>query len=181
MREDVFPRYDVQKYGQLLMNTIAKALADLKKLRVTHAIYWSLPSAPSEKRDYITSIEVPVDQFPYKTTGVDVHGGSNANEFYLTLRIAENKAILQAEMTTDELLTTKYRGILDVLSADAVLKLVNLLEKWINDRCKSIQDSYQKDPARMKWYLGEPDLLWRRQMCKELHSILVRKTEETTS
>jgi len=176
VREDTFPRYDVQEYGQLIMDTIAKALAALKELGVTHAVYWSFPWALPKRDDYITRIEVPVDQFPYKSTGVDVRV-DNVDKFDLTLRIAEDKAVLEAEMTINELLTPQYQGILDALSADAVLKLVNSLEKWVNDRHKSIQDSYQKDPARMRWYLTEPDLLWRKQMCKELHSVLVRKSE----
>jgi hypothetical protein len=177
VREDAFPRYDVQEYGQLITNTIAKVLADLKKLGVTHAVYWSYPWALPKRDDYITRIEVPVDQFPYKSTGVDVSVDSNVDKFDLTLRIAEGKAVLEAEMTLDELLTSR-RGILDALSADAVLKLVNALENWVNNRHKSIQDSHHKDPARMSWYLAEPDLLWRKQMCKELHSVLVRKEEQ---
>lgn len=175
-REDIWPPYDVQQYAQLLINTITKALADLKKLGITKAEYWALYYAPDLKRDHVTSITIPLDQFPYKNPGVDVHI-DNVDKFNLTLRIAEGLVEVQADMTIDELLTLQYRPLLDALSADAVLKLVNMLENHINERNQNIQYSYEKDHARMRWHLAEPDLLRRKQMCKDLHSVFVRKTE----
>lgn len=178
VKKDKFPRYDVQKYTQLIMDIMPKALADLKKLGVTHAIYSSLPHGTTpENRDFVARIEIPVDQFPYKSTGVDVRLSGNANEFNLTMRIANGTVLLEAEMTIDELLTSEHQGILDALCVDAVLKLVNSLEKWINDHHRYIQINYQEDPARMKWHLTEPDLLRRKQMYKDLHSVLARKIE----
>ena len=180
LREDLFPRFDIHKQGQLLIDTITKASAELQALDVTHATYMMLPNHPHESGQHIMNVDVPLDEFPYERKDVTISEGSNVDKFNLVLMIVEGTVKIETEMTIEELLDGKNRKILDALSADSILKLVNKLEGWYNEKTRSLEAEYgKKEPEMITWYLSEPCTILRRQALRQLSQVLRQKTEST--